>query len=840
MTKHASPKDQIHSFLKALHPGNDWFELRGLQSGPIWAAYHCDPIKATEDAILFDDNEFGAYVTINPVQEEITHISRELASEVKNATKDQQVLKRNWLPIDVDPIRASGQAATDAEKQDALLLADEIRQYLASLNWSEPIRCASPNGAHLLYRIVLPNDDESKQLLKRTLEALSDRFSTDAAKVDKTLFNAARILRIPGTTGRKGTSTADRPHRIGELLSIPENPSPVSKEMLEQVAGPALAKTPRNRAQSAFKPASSQKRRSTRFESADALEAYLLEHGVKVISKSAKQEGTYLHLDECPIAGSSGGTSVSVAWHEGRVTYHNLHDGGQGVTWADVLLELDSRAEWPEPCTVAHGVAAGDPLPLDVLPESIKEAIREVHAYNGASLPTVYAGAMAVVSTAAQALADWQRDSRGSGPSSLYMLTIADPSERKSSSDAFFTAALTEFVELKAAELKPETVKYKAAKIKHDAALKLAQARISDKLGSDEEGEAQAGLEKVLSGAPSQPIAPQLRYKDLSVEALLPGLKTWPSGGILTTEAGQFFGGYSMNRENIAHSLSFYNEIWDGEPLFVDRKGSGRIVLNNVRLTLGLQVQPGILSKFLNQQSENRDSGFLSRLLLSLPEERERGVMRPEVVNMPFVDKFKATIHQLLNQQFPQLKQGKIAPVKVTLSPDAKAYWREFDSRIDCEQAPGGLYRDMKDIAGKSGNQALRIATLLYAFDNEGKNLEQPMPADYIQAGCALAEWHLKEAERVLMKLTLTELERDAIKLDEWLIATCKREGVDKVTATHAQQKGPGSLRTAKQLSNCASLLEELGRARLLTDGKRKLYQVNPALLRKVQLRQVA
>jgi len=98
----------------------------------------------------------------------------------------------------------------------------------------------------------------------------------------------------------------------------------------------------------------------------------------------------------------------------------------------------------------------------------------------------------------------------------------------------------------------------------------------------------------------------------------------------------------------------------------------------------------------------------------------------------------------------------------------------------------------------------------------------------------------LKEAERVLMKLTLTELERDAIKLDEWLIATCKREGVDKVTATHAQQKGPGSLRTAKQLSNCASLLEELGRARLLTDGKRKLYQVNPALLRKVQLRQVA
>jgi hypothetical protein len=43
--------------------------------------------------------------------------------------------------------------------------------------------------------------------------AISARFSSPAVNVDPTTFNPARIWKLYGTTGRKGDSMADRPHR---------------------------------------------------------------------------------------------------------------------------------------------------------------------------------------------------------------------------------------------------------------------------------------------------------------------------------------------------------------------------------------------------------------------------------------------------------------------------------------------------------------------------------------------------------------------------------------------------------------------------------------------------
>ena len=77
-------------------------------------------------------------------------------------------------------------------------------------------------GSHVLYRLDLPNDETTTALIRGTIEAVADRFSGPAVAVDRTVFNAARIWKLYGTTARKGHDMPDRPHRLARLVEVPQ------------------------------------------------------------------------------------------------------------------------------------------------------------------------------------------------------------------------------------------------------------------------------------------------------------------------------------------------------------------------------------------------------------------------------------------------------------------------------------------------------------------------------------------------------------------------------------------------------------------------------------------
>ena len=78
-----------------------------------------------------------------------------------------------------------------------------------------PVTGDSGNGAHLLYRIDLPNDEPATLLVRGCLAALDVLFSDDRVSVDTANFNASRIWKLYGTVSRKGDDTPERPHRKG-------------------------------------------------------------------------------------------------------------------------------------------------------------------------------------------------------------------------------------------------------------------------------------------------------------------------------------------------------------------------------------------------------------------------------------------------------------------------------------------------------------------------------------------------------------------------------------------------------------------------------------------------
>jgi hypothetical protein len=125
--------------------------------------------------------------------------------------------------------------------------------------------------------------------MKRGLEALAFYFTDDAVQLDVGVFNAARIWKVYGTMACKGDHLTERPHRLSQLLSVPETPECVTRQQLAALAAlcpqPDKAPTPR-----AAGPR----------ESFD-LRQWIAAHGLSVVSEGAWQQGGYKWvLNPCP------------------------------------------------------------------------------------------------------------------------------------------------------------------------------------------------------------------------------------------------------------------------------------------------------------------------------------------------------------------------------------------------------------------------------------------------------------------------------------------------------------------------------------------------------------
>jgi len=95
--------------------------------------------------------------------------------------------------------------------------AERIAAYLSEQGFPEPLRADSGNGAHLLYRVDLPNDEAATEVVRGVLTTLDALFSNETITVDTANYNASRIWKLYGTMSRKGDSTptgAQRPSRF--------------------------------------------------------------------------------------------------------------------------------------------------------------------------------------------------------------------------------------------------------------------------------------------------------------------------------------------------------------------------------------------------------------------------------------------------------------------------------------------------------------------------------------------------------------------------------------------------------------------------------------------------
>lgn len=290
---------------------------------------HIDDVpRILEDTLL---SYKGIYVTANPLQSSVLGRSmNRLKNEKLIGAKDEEVAARRWLLIDCDAKRVSGVSSSDEEHGHALAKAQEIKTKLGEIGWPEPIELDSGNGAQLMYRVDLPVDDEG--LIKRCLDQLK-LASDENVDIDQTVFNPARIWRLPGAWNCKGDECPPqtRVHRQSQILKVPQTLEAVPLDVLQAFApdecSPSNAHENWDYAESSFD-----------------INLFVATHFPDAKPQSY-QGGTKWVLDVCPFNPDHNNRSAVITQAaDGRLGFRCHHNSCTGKNWHDLRSMLAPKS----------------------------------------------------------------------------------------------------------------------------------------------------------------------------------------------------------------------------------------------------------------------------------------------------------------------------------------------------------------------------------------------------------------------------------------------------------------------------------------------------------------
>lgn len=213
--------EQIRAAIKAVKHPDYPIEIRVLgvrNGGPCglfgrtYNGFYDDVDAAVRDVSRITGRDAsGVYMTINPLDPVVRNWNDHRLERTVKAAGDEHVIGLRHLYLDIDPKRPPSTNATAAEHALAMQTHRDVIAYLKGIGWPKPILAGSSgSGAMALWQIDLPASEAAS--IEHVLSALAAEFETDDVKIDTSVANPARIVRVPGTVNAKApTPQPDRP-----------------------------------------------------------------------------------------------------------------------------------------------------------------------------------------------------------------------------------------------------------------------------------------------------------------------------------------------------------------------------------------------------------------------------------------------------------------------------------------------------------------------------------------------------------------------------------------------------------------------------------------------------
>jgi replicative DNA helicase len=430
----------------------------------------------------------------------------------------------------------------------------------------------------------------------------------------------------------------------------------------------------------------------------------------------------------------------------------------------------------------------GDPIPLtqstpipsfpvDVLPGPIAEMVHAVSEATQTDPAMPGTSALSVLSACTGGHAEVEVRGGWREPLNIYTTTIAAPGERKSAVQLAMVRPLLDAEQQLgdagiAAKLEAETRKQVAAKAaekqKHTAAAKANtdewDAAMADAIGA-----------AMIAESIEVPAIPRLVADDITPEAAASLLAE--QGGrlaIISAEGGIFdiiAGRYSGNVPNMDLWLKGHS----GDPLKVDRKGRSPEYVRRPALTLGLMIQPAVLSAIAaNRQFRGR--GFLARILYAYPRSRVGyRAIAPAAPDPTTVAGYEAVMRGLASGMAGWVGD----PAVLTLTPTAHKAMLAIEEAVEPTLAGDGELAPLADWGAKYVGAVARIAGIIHL----GEQGPEVGPRAAVTAQTIVAAHQVGEYFKACAINAFTEMGADHVTADAvYLLGRIIRLGGDEVS----------------------------------------------------------
>jgi archaellum biogenesis ATPase FlaH len=255
-----------------------------------------------------------------------------ISTRPKSTTSDAEILGRKFCLIDIDCEKPSDTNSTDAEKELAKGVVNEVYKFLRDEGFEKPIICDSANGYHLLYKQAMISNPQNTETMKNFLKVLDMYFSTDKVKIDCTTFNPSRICKLYGVISRKGSDTKERPQRESKILRVPQDVKITPNEYFEKVAS--------------YLPQPEKRDRSNNWgANSFDLDEFIQKYNIKVRNVVTSHDYTKYILEECPFNSSHRAPDSAIfKMRDGSYGFKCLHNSCSQYTFKDFRLHYDPDA----------------------------------------------------------------------------------------------------------------------------------------------------------------------------------------------------------------------------------------------------------------------------------------------------------------------------------------------------------------------------------------------------------------------------------------------------------------------------------------------------------------
>lgn len=478
------------------------------------------------------------------------------------------------------------------------------------------------------------------------------------------------------------------------------------------------------------------------------------------------------------------------------------------TSYANAFNDAEPVGPIDAPLPLRRAMRDADPYPVEALGElmglAVTAAASSILAPIELCAQSALANAALAVQGHANAVKPW---SQKPGPISLFLLSIAESGDRKTTADeALGGSAIAEHEAMREADYARDRLIYESEREAHE----IAKSAVKAKSGKD--GDSVKAIADRLTGlgpAPLPPLSPSLTFGDPTIEGVHRHYASGqPSSGLFSTEGGAFVGGVGMTAENALKTSAQLSELWDGAPIKRLRAGDGAMVLRNRRLSFHLMMQPGAAHTWLSNPVI-RDQGLFSRMLVAAPKSLAGTRLHKvsDAAERTRLGAYGRHLAALLNHPLPvdPERRGELAPRALAMDADATALLFQFSDSIEIQLGAEGQLAPVKGLAAKVIDHAVRLAAVIGLFER----IDLPsIDRALIARGIKLAQWYLGEA------LRLTEAEAfppdllNAEKVLQWLQA--HRDG-QPFSLPCVYQSGPNAVRTKDTARRAVSILLDHG-----------------------------